>query len=202
MVISEGYVSESYCRCPTHSSPGPKANILINNTGHACLAGFSSLAIASDEPTTTIPLVVAGDAIRWTSPELIDPGKFDLKESRPTEKSDCYALGMVIYEILSEQVPFAPREATAIISKIVDGERPGRPQGGEGTRFTEGLWRMLEDCWKPQPDDRPSLDTVLGCLQGGGKPPARTQRDGSKEGWASRFFHTLKAFRLGKPRGP
>ena len=171
---------------------------MINRNGHACLAGFSLLTIASDQPTTP-PLAVPGDAIQWMSPELIDPGKFNLKESRPTKKSDCYALGMTIYEVLSEQVPFAPREGTAIISKIVGGERPGRPQGGEGARFTGGLWRTLEDCWKPQPDDRPSLDTVLGRLS------VRQRRGSSKEGRVSRLFHSaLKAiwFTTGKPRGP
>ena len=72
---------------------------------------------------------------------------------------------MTIYEVLSEQVPFAPLEGPDIISTIVDGERPGRPQEREGARFSDGLWSMLEDCWKPQPDHRPSLDIVLACLE-------------------------------------
>lgn len=187
---------------PAQSSPNPKENILINRIGHACLAGFSRLTISSDQPTTT-PLVVPGDAIQWMSPELIAPSKFNLKESRPTRKSDCYSLGMAIYEVLSEQVPFAPREGTAITSNIVDGERPGRPQGGEGVRFTDGLWWMLEDCWKPQPDDRPSLDIVLGCLQDGGKLLAQLRRGNPKGGWASRLLNTLKVFKFhtGKPHG-
>ena len=36
------------------------------------------------------------------SPELLDPELFDIPESegdRPTKQSDCYALGMVIYEV-------------------------------------------------------------------------------------------------------
>jgi hypothetical protein len=36
------------------------------------------------------------------SPELLDPELFDIPESegdRPTTQSDCYALGMVIYEV-------------------------------------------------------------------------------------------------------
>jgi len=35
------------------------------------------------------------------SPELLDPERFGMPESednRPTRQSDCYALGMVIYE--------------------------------------------------------------------------------------------------------
>jgi len=36
------------------------------------------------------------------SPELLDPERFGMPESgdnRPTKQSDCYALGMVIYEV-------------------------------------------------------------------------------------------------------
>jgi len=37
------------------------------------------------------------------SPELLDPERFGLPDSpeanRPTRRSDCYALGMVIYEV-------------------------------------------------------------------------------------------------------
>jgi len=199
MGVSAGYVSEPR-RCPARSSPSDKANILINHSDHACLAGFGQLTIASDQPTT-VPSAVTGDAIRWISPELIDPSKFNLKESRPTKKSDCYALGMVIYEVLSGQVPFASCEYAAIASTVVGGERPRRPQGGDGARFTDGLWWMLEDCWKPQPDDRPSLDIVLGCLQDGGKLFARLRRGSSKKGWASESLRNLKAFKFtsGKP---
>ena len=36
------------------------------------------------------------------SPELLDPERFRIPESednRPTVKSDCYAMGMIIYEV-------------------------------------------------------------------------------------------------------
>ena len=44
----------------------------------------------------------SGGSTRWTSPELLDPERFGVPESegdRPTTQSDCYALGMVIYEV-------------------------------------------------------------------------------------------------------
>ena len=43
-----------------------------------------------------------GGTRRWMSPELLDPERFGMPESennRPTKQSDCYALGMVIYEV-------------------------------------------------------------------------------------------------------
>ena len=138
-----------------------KANILIDNNGRACLAGFSQLTMVSDPSTITF-LTTAGGAIRWMSPEFLAPDRFNLKESRPTKESDCYALGMVIYEVLSGQVPYAQCNQLVVAQRILAGERPRRPQG---TRFTDGLWKMLELCWRAQPGDRPSLNTVLRRLQ-------------------------------------
>ena len=51
--------------------------------------------------------------------------------------------------------------------KIVEGERPGRPRGGEGMWFTDDLWEMLEQCWLPRPERRPAVGTVLQCLEQG-----------------------------------
>ena len=33
------------------------------------------------------------------SPELLDPEGFGATDRRPTKQSDCYALGMVVYEV-------------------------------------------------------------------------------------------------------
>ena len=99
------------------------------------------------------------------SPELFDPEKFGLKDSRPTKHSDCYALGMVVYEVLSGQAPFHGYGSYAIVAKVSRGERPRRTRGAEGRWFTKGIWRILERCWAPRPDDRPGIEDVLRCLE-------------------------------------
>jgi len=43
-------------------------------------------------------VVSSGGTLRWMSPELLDPTYFGSK-GRPTCESDCYALGMVVYEV-------------------------------------------------------------------------------------------------------
>jgi len=118
------------------------------------------------------------DAIRQTSPELINPTKFGLKESHPTKESDCYALGMVIYEVLSGWTPFYPYEGLVVVQMVLDGERPKRPQGDEGKLFTDGIWGTLELCWKPQPHDRISAKTVLLSLEGSDRE-VETNEDGA-----------------------
>ena len=104
------------------------------------------------------------------SPELIYPEKFDLARSIPTKKSDCYALGMVIYEVLSGQTPYSPWKPPAVMWKVMRGERPERPQGGEGSLFTDGIWKVLELCWKSQPCDRINVQAVLRGLEGSPPP--------------------------------
>ena len=104
------------------------------------------------------------------SPELIDPESFGLEKIRPTKESDCYALGMVIHEVLSGRAPFDPWKAPLVIQKVLQGERPRRPQGEGGTLFTDGIWKILELCWKHKPAERASARTVLPCLEGAPSP--------------------------------
>jgi len=98
---------------------------------------------------------------RWMSPELLDPDRFGFENSRPTKESDCYALGMVMLEVLSGQAPFSRCNGLIVLRKVVEGERPGRPRGAEGAWFTAELWEVLWRCWSPQPKSRPTVDTIL-----------------------------------------
>jgi serine/threonine protein kinase len=94
------------------------------------------------------------------SPELIDPQQFGLQHSRPTESSDCYALGMVIYETISGNLPFHNDADLTVFVKVIQGKRPPR-----GPKFRKDLWMMLEQCWESQPRNRPSVGDVLRFLE-------------------------------------
>ena len=164
-----------------------KANILIDQTGHALLADFGLLTIISD-PANRLPSssYTQGGTARWMSPELIAPERFELKNSRPTKLSDCYALGMVIYETISGNLPFHKDADLTVFMKVVEGKRPLR-----GTRFTTSLWKMLERCWTPQPIDRPSIEDVLRCLEVASdlseplSPGLEDETEGDSEDWDS-----------------
>lgn len=83
-----------------------KANIYIRNF-RACIADFGISTIAKIEPwvgtdrASMISLVsfTSDGSLRWMSPELLDPKKFNTTDPRPTKESDRFALGMLIYEV-------------------------------------------------------------------------------------------------------
>ena len=151
-----------------HCSRHPKLNVMIDKTGRAVLADFSLVALIPDQ-STFLSTCLEGGTIQWMGPELLDPEKFGLKNRRPTMESDCYALGMVVYEVLSGQVPFSTYNSFTALRKVLDGERPKRPQGEAGKLFTDYIWDMMGLCWKAKPSERTTATAILLCLKGG--PP-------------------------------
>ena len=145
-----------------------KLNILIDQDGHACLADFGLLTIILDSTyhTSSTTPNNAGTT-RWMSPELLDPDRFGLGDGRPTKHSDCYALGMVILEVLTGEPPFPNCSGFVVMRKVIEGECPGRPQGEDRVWFTDNLWEMLRQCWSPQPERRPTINAILQCLEQG-----------------------------------
>ena len=162
--------------------PFIQLNILIDQDGHARLADFGLLTIVIDSThhTSSTTPKNAGTT-RWMSPELLDPDRFGLGDGRPTKHSDCYALGMVILEVLTGKPPFPNCSGLVVMRKVIEGERPGRPQGKEEVWFTDDLWEMLEQCWSPQPERRPTIDAILQCLEQGSTAwqPLPPDSDGS-----------------------
>ena len=138
-----------------------QANILVDEACHARLADFGFLTIIP-EGSTTFSSSMQGGTTRWMSPELFDP---EIQDHCATKCSDCYALGMVVYEVLSGHVPFYQFANQVISGKILRGDRPGRPQGAEEVWFTDEVWEVLGSCWATRPKSRPSIKDVLQCME-------------------------------------
>ena len=137
---------------------------MIHEDGRALLADFSLVTLIPDQ-TTFISTCLAGGTVCFMSPELIDPTRIGSEKSRPTKEADCYALGMVIYEVLSGCVPFGGGVSFVVASKILSGGRPEKPHGEVGGRFTAGIWDVAERCWRAEPGERATAQDVLVCLE-------------------------------------
>lgn len=138
-------------------------NILINNETppRACLAdfGLSSLIPGAQGAMTTI---TAGGTPIFMAPELLCPATFHKPSARPTHPADIYALGMVIYEVLTGSQPFREQNwgEHEVVYHVMTGVRPQKPVDAEQIGFGDGTWELVEECWAEE-SMRPTIDRVL-----------------------------------------
>ena len=97
-------------------------------------------------------------------PELINPEQFGFQDCRHTKESDCYALGIMTYEVLSGQIPFPHHVELVVMQRVVGGKRLGRPRGTKGAWFMNDPQGTPKLHWAMQPESQPSIETVLECF--------------------------------------
>ncbi|GKV24644.1 hypothetical protein SLEP1_g34229 [Rubroshorea leprosula] len=87
----------------------------------------------------------------WMAPELLNGSS-----SKVSEKVDVFSFGIVLWEILTGEEPYANMHYGAIIGGIVHNTlRPPVPS------FCDPEWRLLmEQCWAPDPVARPSFTEI------------------------------------------
>ena len=88
-------------------------NILMTDDGHAKIADFG-IARAVTESTLTYSGNIVG-SVHYFSPEQAQGGEI-------TPKSDIYSLGVVMYEMLTNKLPFTADNAVAIAMKHIEEE--------------------------------------------------------------------------------
>ena len=98
----------------------------------------------------------------YMAPELLDSNTF-------TEKTDVYAYGMVVFEVLAGDLPWAGLGYPQIITQVlVKGSRPPPPEGAPAD-----LVALMQRCWDHEPDARPTFAAIKAELRGGPDTPAR-----------------------------
>ena len=99
MGTSMGCALLPYGFSPRKADPALESNILINNDGRACLAGFSLLMTIPDE--LTIPSLASSSSItrwgwaggvQWSAPEVLNGGV-------TSKETDVFSLAMVMIEV-------------------------------------------------------------------------------------------------------
>jgi len=155
------------------------SNILINDKHDAVLSDFGlarnsqTLDLATrasprtGDVTTDLAwedegsLPATTEAWRWKAPEFIGTHVDGQEESicRVTTATDVYAFSITVIEIFTGCIPFSHIKNDArVVIAIVEGGRPKRTQC---LQITDDIWRFLEMCWNVEPNQRPSMDTVL-----------------------------------------
>jgi serine/threonine protein kinase len=111
--------------------------------------------------------ITAGGTPLYMAPELWNPERFGKTSSRPTQPADVYALGMVIYEVLTGFDPFYDKKfgkSYELVPRVLNGARPTKPDHAEHIGFGSGTWELVKECWKKEPTKRPTVEQVLAHL--------------------------------------
>ncbi|KAL1563034.1 hypothetical protein AAHA92_05543 [Salvia divinorum] len=92
----------------------------------------------------------------WMAPELLNGSS-----SKVSEKVDVFSFGIVLWEILTGEEPYANMHYGAIIGGIVNNTlRPTIPS------YCDSEWRrLMEECWAPNPSLRPSFTEIASRLR-------------------------------------
>jgi len=122
-------------------------NVLIGANMEAVVSDFGfARAIGNQEDASTTTTHIG--PIRWMAPEC-------LKASMYSIKSDIWAWGITIWEILSGgNYPFKGLNNTLVIIEITSGNTPSHLQFPDSA--PREIISLVRQCWQMKPMDRPS----------------------------------------------
>jgi eukaryotic-like serine/threonine-protein kinase len=139
-------------------------NILMDREGRAKLADFGIASSQVAEQLTATGVAVG-------SPHYLSPEQ--AAGHRCTPRSDVYALGVVLYELLTGRVPFDAHTATAIA--IAHVERAPRPPSAHVPELDEDVDSIVLRCLDKDParrfDDGRTLAAALSARDAGSPDP-------------------------------
>ncbi len=131
-------------------------NLLVDGEYNVALGDFGvSEALETEDKR----IATRWGTVNWMPPEVFDGGVYDTK-------SDIFSYGMVLWELLTNQIPFGDTNPLMVHQLIDAGERPFIPNSCHPQYAS-----LIRQCWETDPDQRPSLAHVLQMLDACLLPP-------------------------------
>ena len=122
-----------------------------NSPGGATSSGIPSTTSSNSNP-------------RWTAPELME-GK------EPSQASDVFAFGIIMWEMLTWQLPWANLNPWGIVGLVLSGARPllptpeALPAIGSDRLGLDEYMGLMQLCWSQSPGQRLDFGQILLMLQ-------------------------------------
>lgn len=93
----------------------------------------------------------------WMAPEVM---RGDQKVY--TQAADIYSMGMILYEVLTDTVPFHQVQMPQLLFLVTDGERPEILNASDinTSPSKQALQQIMTQCWQQEPAKRPDSKTV------------------------------------------
>lgn len=122
-------------------------NILVGDKNIVKIADFG-LSRLIDEGEYTAR-AGAKFPIKWTAPEAALYNKF-------TIKSDVWSFGVLLTELVTYgRIPYPGMSNAEVLAQVERGYRMPCP-----INCPSQLYQIMQDCWKHNPDDRPTFETL------------------------------------------
>ncbi|XP_010443452.1 PREDICTED: uncharacterized protein LOC104726317 [Camelina sativa] len=126
-------------------------NLLVNmRDPQRPICKIGDLGLSKVKQKTLVSGGVRG-TLPWMAPELLSG-----KSNMVSEKIDVYSFGIVMWELLTGEEPYADMHCASIIGGIVNNAlRPKIPQ------WCDPEWKgLMESCWGSEPTERPSFAEI------------------------------------------
>jgi len=124
-------------------------NLLIDAAGYLKIGDFGLSRFKSDNESMTGHT----GSYRWMAPEVVRNEKYD-------EKVDVYSFGVILWEMMSTDVPFSNLTDMQAAMNTSNGMRPVVPNS-----IPEPVKQLIKDCWLQEPHLRPSFTEILARLK-------------------------------------
>jgi len=137
-------------------------NLLVNSDFHIFVSDFGLAKIQSSDASTRV-----SGTTQWMAPELLDSHRVVF-----TSKCDVFSFGVTLWEIATRKKPYE-KVSQAMISELVKDKRrlpimnefSGTRHGEEKEKVPIPFAELIEWCWKPQPDERPTFREILDFIE-------------------------------------
>ncbi|PPR06752.1 hypothetical protein CVT24_013059 [Panaeolus cyanescens] len=129
------------------------SSILIDELGHARLSDPGLFRIFAKSPLVANGTV--NQPYRWTAPELLSSSS-----KEPDLKTDVFSFTMTCLEIYTGAQPFDGVGEALIPGKILQNERPSKPDN-----VSDSLWAIWGKGWDTDPSKRPDMEEYVKSLQ-------------------------------------
>jgi len=132
-------------------------NILLGGNGEPKITdfGMSRILEKADEGKTKSGV----GPVCWMAPESLETMTY-------SKKSDVWTFGIVVYEIVARREPHADRDVLEAALAIRDkGLTPNIPDDCPPL-----LRQVMELCWQKDPEQRPTMEAILGMLSASRNP--------------------------------
>jgi serine/threonine protein kinase len=87
-----------------------------------------------------------------------------LKDRKYTEKADVWSFGMVLYELTTNTIPYSQCQTRTELIELISIQKK-KPEIPKGSEIPPALRKVMKQCWKWKPEQRPSFLQITHILR-------------------------------------